>query len=274
MPTTRWGRVTITGLADDLSTFNGGTYTASTGTWTGTAAQFNALTFTAGETSATLSITATNTTTGGDRSDGGELHADRQPGGGRSDAGGGATSATVSEGGLVTLGVTEAKFDSDDTLGTVTITGLPGDLSNFSGGTLHREHRDLDRHGGAVHCADVHGRGDHLGDAVDLGDQQQTGGDRSDGGELHADRQPGGGRSDAGRCDLGDGERGRSGHAGRDGSEVRRDDTLGTVTITGLAGDLSNFSGGTLHREHRDLDRDGGAVQCADVHGRGDRRRR
>jgi hypothetical protein len=50
---------------------------------------------------------------------------------------GGSTSATVSEGGLVTLGVTEAKFDPDDTLGTVTITGLPGDLSQatFNGGT-------------------------------------------------------------------------------------------------------------------------------------------
>ena len=42
------GTVTITGLPGDLSNFNGGTYTASTGTWTGTAAQFNALTFKAG----------------------------------------------------------------------------------------------------------------------------------------------------------------------------------------------------------------------------------
>src|SRR5258706_14581982 len=40
--------VTITGLANDLSTFNGGTYTAATGTWSGTAAQFNALSFTTG----------------------------------------------------------------------------------------------------------------------------------------------------------------------------------------------------------------------------------
>ena len=54
--------VTITGLAHDLSTFNGGLYTAGTGNWTGTATQFNALTFHAGEDgSQTLSITATTT---------------------------------------------------------------------------------------------------------------------------------------------------------------------------------------------------------------------
>src|SRR5260370_7831237 len=37
--------VTITGLAGDLSDFNGGLYTSGTGTWTGTAAEFTALTF-------------------------------------------------------------------------------------------------------------------------------------------------------------------------------------------------------------------------------------
>ena len=59
--------VTITGLANDLSTFNGGTYTAATGTWTGTAAQFNALTFNAGEDGTqNLTITA-STTAGGSR---------------------------------------------------------------------------------------------------------------------------------------------------------------------------------------------------------------
>src|SRR5262245_48247962 len=47
---------------------------------------------------------------------------------------GGASSVTVNEGGLVTLGVTDTAFDSDDVLGTVTITWLPHDLSNFNGG--------------------------------------------------------------------------------------------------------------------------------------------
>ena len=57
--------VTITGLPTGLSQFNGGTYTANTGTWTGTAAQFNALTFNAGEeTSAQLTVTATDAATG------------------------------------------------------------------------------------------------------------------------------------------------------------------------------------------------------------------
>jgi hypothetical protein len=57
--------VTMTGLPTDLSNFNGGTYTANTGTWIGTAAQFDALTFSAGEeTSAQLTVTATDTATG------------------------------------------------------------------------------------------------------------------------------------------------------------------------------------------------------------------
>jgi Ca2+-binding RTX toxin-like protein len=57
--------VTMTGLPSGLSNFNGGTYTASSGTWTGTAAQFDALTFKVGEeTSAQLTVTATDTTTG------------------------------------------------------------------------------------------------------------------------------------------------------------------------------------------------------------------
>ena len=54
------GTVTITGLAHDLTGFNGGTYTANTGTWTGTAAEFNALTFDAGAAGmSTLEISAT-----------------------------------------------------------------------------------------------------------------------------------------------------------------------------------------------------------------------
>ena len=48
---------------------------------------------------------------------------------------GGATSDTVNQGGAVTLGVTDTGADADDTLGNVTITGLPTDLTNFSGGS-------------------------------------------------------------------------------------------------------------------------------------------
>ncbi len=43
------GTVTITGLPTDLSNVNKGTYTAATGIWTGTKAQFNDLNFTAGD---------------------------------------------------------------------------------------------------------------------------------------------------------------------------------------------------------------------------------
>jgi hypothetical protein len=55
--------VTITGLASDLSLFNGGSYTSATGTWTGTAAQFDALTFNAGE-DGTFNLSISATTTG------------------------------------------------------------------------------------------------------------------------------------------------------------------------------------------------------------------
>src|SRR5207245_2202451 len=55
--------VTITGLAGDLSNFNGGTYTAGTGTWTGSAAEFNALTFHAGE-DGVQNLTITASTSG------------------------------------------------------------------------------------------------------------------------------------------------------------------------------------------------------------------
>src|SRR5581483_10302959 len=104
------------------------------------AAQFNALAFTAGETTGTftLSVSATNTTSGeaGATTESYTLTVNAVAEG---PVLGGATSATVNEGGLVTLGVTESKFDLDDTLGTVTIAGLPSDLSqsSFSGGTYN-----------------------------------------------------------------------------------------------------------------------------------------
>ena len=100
--------VTITGLANDLSTFNGGTYTAATGTWTGTAAQFNALTFHAGE-NGTQNLTITASTTGAEAGSSSESYTltvnpvAENPVLARCD------SATVSEGGLVTLGVTDSE---------------------------------------------------------------------------------------------------------------------------------------------------------------------
>jgi len=56
--------VTITGLPTDLTNVNGGTYTAASSTWTGTAAQFNALSFNAGEQEGTFNLSMSATTTG------------------------------------------------------------------------------------------------------------------------------------------------------------------------------------------------------------------
>ena len=123
------GNVTITGLPHDLSNFNGGSYTATTGSWSGTAPQFNALTFTAGEAgNFTLAIAAT--TAGAPTTENYALTI--QP---AAPALGGATTATVTAGALVTLGASDTAAFADDTLGNVTITGLPHDLSNFNGGT-------------------------------------------------------------------------------------------------------------------------------------------
>jgi hypothetical protein len=56
------GNVTITGLPTNLTGFNGGTYSGSS--WTGTAAQFNALSFTTGTTTGTFTLSISATTTG------------------------------------------------------------------------------------------------------------------------------------------------------------------------------------------------------------------
>ncbi len=58
------GNVTITGLPTTLTNFSGGTYTAATGTWTGNAAQFNALSFSSGTTTGTFNLSIAATTTG------------------------------------------------------------------------------------------------------------------------------------------------------------------------------------------------------------------
>src|SRR5207244_1940415 len=56
------GTVTISGLANDLSGFSGGNYDAEAGTWTGSASDFNALSFTAGEDGVShLTVTAITT---------------------------------------------------------------------------------------------------------------------------------------------------------------------------------------------------------------------
>ena len=88
---------------------------------------------------------------------------------------GGAISASsaVEQGGVVTLGATVAAAFGDDTLGTVTITGLSSDLTQLQWRHLYVEHRHLDRHGGAVRCADVQGRRRRYVQPCDHGDHDR-----------------------------------------------------------------------------------------------------
>ena len=83
----------------------------------------------------TLTVTANNTTAGETASSAAQTIALTVNPAAEGPVFGGTTSATVSVGGVVTLAATDNVFDSDDTLGNVTITGLPGDLTNFSSGT-------------------------------------------------------------------------------------------------------------------------------------------
>ncbi len=128
------GNVTITGLPTNLTGFNGGSYTASSGTWVGAAAQFNALSFDAGQTTGAFNLSISATTTGTDAGSAANesytLTVDQA-----APLLGGAASATVIEGDAVTLGATDTAAFSDDTMGDVTITGLPTDLTGFNGGT-------------------------------------------------------------------------------------------------------------------------------------------
>ena len=123
--------ITIAGVPSDATLSAG---VDNGGVWNLTPAQLSGLTLTAGEmTNATLTVTATNTE-GATASISQTIGLTVNP-----IAEGpvlsGATSATVNEGSSVALGATDAAADSDDTLGNVTITGLPNDLTNVNGGT-------------------------------------------------------------------------------------------------------------------------------------------
>ena len=237
------GNVTITGLAGDLSNFNGGTYTAGTGTWSGTAAQFNALTFTAGE-DGSHALTIQATTTGAEAAtttttaytltinpvaEGPTLTG---------------TIGTANEGGTVTLGLTDALPDGDGTLGNVTITGLAGDLSNFNGGTY------------------TAGTGTWSGTAAQFNALTFTAGE--DGSHALTIQATTTGAEAATTTTtaytltinpvaegptltgtIGTANEGGTVTLGLTDALPDGDGTLGNVTITGLAGDLSNFNGGT-----------------------------
>ncbi len=236
------GTVTITGLPSDLSGFNGGTYTAGTGTWTGTAVQFNALTFNAGTTSATLSISATNTATGeaGTTQESYTLTVNSVEG----PVLGGASSATVNEDGLVTLGVTDTAFDGNSTLGTVTITGLPSDLSGFNGGSYNSGSGTWS--GTAAQFNALAFDAGETSATLTISATSTTAGQTATTQESYAltvnPVAEGPVLSGSSSATAGEGALVRLGVTE---AAFDADDTLGTVTITGLPSDLSGFNGGT-----------------------------
>jgi hypothetical protein len=131
--------VTITGLAHDLSAVNGGSYDSESGTWSGTAAEFNALTFKAGE-DGTQHLTITATTGGAEAGSTVENYTLTVNPIQENPIFGGATATTVNEqGGVVTLGATVATHDADDGTISVTIAGLAHDLNTFNGGSYDSE---------------------------------------------------------------------------------------------------------------------------------------
>src|SRR5439155_1684120 len=103
---------------------NGGTYTAGTGTWTGSAAEFNALTFHAGE-DGVQNLTITASTSGPEAGSSSESYPPTfAPVAENPVFTGAAATSANEEGGLVTLGASVATHDSDDGAISVTITGL------------------------------------------------------------------------------------------------------------------------------------------------------
>ena len=234
------GNVTITGLANDLSNFNGGTYTSSTGTWSGTAAQFNALSFTAGE-DGSHNLTISATTTGAEAATTTANYTLTVNPVAEGPVFGGATSTTVGQDGPVTLAATVTVSDADDTLGNVTVTGLPGDLTSFNGGTY------------------TSSTGTWSGTAAQFNALSFTAGSQGTFTLSIAASTTG---TEAGSnsesytltvSNVGPLVSGTIGTANEGGAvtlgltDAVRDagDTLGNVTITGLANDLSNFNGGT-----------------------------
>ena len=244
------GTVTITGLPSDLTSFSGGSYTVSggVGSWTGTAAQFTALTFHAGEAGTfTLSISATNTEAAGVSTENFTLQINPAP---EAPVLGGATSATVTIGGLVTLGVTEAKFDADDTLGNVTVTGLPGDLSDFNGGSYTVSGGVGTWTGTAAQfTALTFGAGSTTGTfTLTISAPNTTPGEAATATEpytLHITSGEGSELPILGGATSATADRGGLVTLGVTETTFDNDETLGNVTITGLPHDLTNFNAGS-----------------------------
>ena len=236
------GNVTITDLPADLTNVNGGAYTPGTGTWTGTAAQFSALSFNAGE-QGTYMLSISAATTGAEAGITTESYTLTVNPISEGPLLGGAMSATVSEGGSVTFGATDTVADGDDTLGNVTITGLPHDLTGFTGGGTYTA-----------------GTGTWTGTAAQFGALSFKAGEKGTFNLSVAATTTGaeagtttgsyaltinpaspvlGGATSADVNPL------NTVTFGVTDTAAFADDTLGSVTITGLPGDLTSFNGGT-----------------------------
>ena len=239
------GTVTITGLSNDLTNFNGGSYTASTGTWTGTATQFNALTFTAGEDgSHNITISATESGVGGGTTTANYTLTVNPVAEGP--VFGGAVAASAAEqGGVVTLGATVAAADSDDTLGTVTITGLSNDLTNFNGGSYTSSTGTWTGTAAQFDALTFKAGEDgvqHL--TITAATTGAEAGSSSENYTLTVNPVAEG-PVFGGAVAASAAEQGGVVTLGATVAAADSDDTLGTVTITGLSNDLTNFNGGS-----------------------------
>ena len=234
------GTVTITGLSNDLTNFNGGSYTASTGTWTGTATQFNALTFTAGEDgSHNITISATESGVGGGTTTANYTLTVNPVAEGP--VLGGAISATVGQGGVVTLGATDTVSDADDALGSVTITGLPRDLTSFNGGSYTASSGTWTGTAAQFNALTFNAGGPGTF-ALSIS-ASTTGAEAGSSSESYTLTVSNIGPLVSGT--IGTANEGATVALGLTDAVRDAGDTLGTVTITGLSNDLTNFNGGS-----------------------------
>ena len=239
------GTVTITGLSNDLSNFNGGSYTASTGTWTGTATQFNALTFTAGEDgSHNITISATESGVGGGTTTA-NYTLTVNPVAEGPVFGGAVTTSAAEQGGVVTLGATVAAADSDDTLGTVTITGLSNDLTNFNGGSYTASTGTWSGTAAQFNALTFKAGEDGVQHLTITRDHDGAEAGTSSESYTLTVNPVAEGPVFGGAVATSAAEQGGVVTLGATVAAADSDDTLGTVTITGLSNDLTNFNGGS-----------------------------
>ena len=156
---------------------------------------------------------------------------------------GGSTADTVTEGSTVTLGATDTAAFSDDTLGNVTITGLPANLYRLQRRHLHRIERPWI--GTAAQFDALNSRPPHAGTSTLSISATTTGTDAgAPATETYTlDCRSGGAKS--GRRDLGYGDRRFTVRSAPTDTAAFSDDTLGNVTITGMPANLTGFNGGT-----------------------------